>query len=106
MVIRNGWQNKYDNMKQWMDFIIFMDETYCSGKRMWTCGFHFGDWLSLDAEGDSREGGTDKYYVATLSYMHSAELTAKAAAVLEKKEDAQYYGRIAAEVKQAAEKHM
>lgn len=95
---------QYDNMKQWMDFIIFMDETYCSGKRMWTCGFHFGDWLSLDAEGDSREGGTDKYYVATLSYMHSAELTAKAAAVLEKKEDAQYYGKIAAEVKQAARK--
>lgn len=36
--------------------------------------------------------------------MHSAELTAKAAAVLEKKEDAQYYGKIAAEVKQAARK--
>ncbi len=93
---------QYANMKQWTDFIIGMDENHCGGRRVWDCGFHFGDWLSLDAEGDSREGGTDKYYVATLSYMHSAELTAAAAEKLGKTEDAAYYRRIASEVRQSA----
>lgn len=94
-------EEQYDNMKQWMDFIIHMDETHCGGKRLWTCGFHFGDWLSLDCEGDSREGGTDKYFVASSFYMYSAELTAKAAGILGKEADARYYGKIAGEVRHA-----
>ena len=36
-------EEQYDNMKQWVDFMVSMDETYCGGKRLWTCGFHFGD---------------------------------------------------------------
>lgn len=94
-------EEQYDNMKQWMDFVIHMDEDHCGGKRLWTCGFHFGDWLSLDSGGDSREGGTDKYFVASASYMHSAQLTAKAAKVLGKSEDAAYYETISGEVRQA-----
>ncbi len=93
---------QYDNMKQWTDFIIRMDEEHCGGKRLWNCGFHFGDWLSLDAVGDAREGGTDRYYVATMYYMHAAELTAMAAKKLDRTEDAEYYGKIAREVRAAA----
>lgn len=97
-----SWLNEqYDNMKQWVDFIISMDEKVCGGKRLWTTGFHFGDWLSLDSEGDSREGGTDKYFVSSVFYMHSAELTAKAATALNKIDDANYYNRIAKEVREA-----
>lgn len=96
---------QYDNMKQWVDFIIYMDENYCGGKRLWNCGFHFGDWLSLDAEGDDREGGTDRYFVASVYYLYSAMLTAKAAKVLGKVEDAAYYTKIAAEVRSAIREH-
>ena len=39
---------QYENMKRWVDFIIYMDETHCDGKRLWTVGFHFADWLALD----------------------------------------------------------
>lgn len=92
---------QYDNMKQWMDYIIRTDEEACGGKRLWTCGFHFGDWLSLDSEGDSREGGTDKYFVASAFYMHSAELTAKAAGVLGKDGDAEHYRNIGGQVRRA-----
>lgn len=92
---------QYGNMKQWIDFIIGMDENYCGGKRLWNCGFHFGDWLSLDAEGDNREGGTDKYLVSSVYYMYSAQLAAKAAAILGKAEDALHYGKIAEEVRAA-----
>ncbi|MDO4295923.1 MAG: family 78 glycoside hydrolase catalytic domain [bacterium] len=93
---------QYSNMKEWMDFVICMDEQYCGGKRLWTCGFHFGDWLSLDSEGeDNREGGTDKHYVASISYYHSAQLVAKAAKALGYEEDAVYYEKIAKEVRAA-----
>lgn len=96
---------QYDNMKQWVDFIIYMDENHCGGGRLWNCGFHFGDWLSLDVEGDSKEGGTDRYFVASVYYMYSAQLTAKAAKVLGKEEDAAYYSRIASEVREAIRNH-
>ncbi|MBP3217191.1 MAG: family 78 glycoside hydrolase catalytic domain [Lachnospiraceae bacterium] len=97
---------QYDNMKQWVDFIISMDENHCGGKRLWTCGFHFGDWLSLDVEAsdndmDNREGGTDKHYIASAFYYHSAQLTAKAARLIGIKEDAAYYEKIAGEVRAA-----
>ena len=97
---------QYDNMKQWVDFIISMDENHCGGKRLWTCGFHFGDWLSLDVEAsdndmDNREGGTDKYFVASVFYFYSAQLTAKAARLIGKEEDAANYEKISAEVRAA-----
>lgn len=95
---------QYDNMKQWIDFIIYMDENHCGGGRLWNCGFHFGDWLSLDVEGDKKTGGTDCYYVSSVYYMYSARLTAKAAKVLGKLQDAEYYDRIAEEVRTAVRK--
>lgn len=95
-------EEQYDNMKLWVDFIIAMDEKHCGKKRLWTCGFHFGDWLSLDAEGeDNREGGTDKYFVASVFYMYSAGLTAKAAGITGRKEDAAYYAAVSSEVRRA-----
>ena len=92
---------QYENMKQWMAFVIRMDEEHCGGKRLWNCGFHFGDWLSLDSQRTDNKGGTDECLIASAYYMHSAELTAKAAAVLGKKEDAAFYEKLAAEVKAA-----
>lgn len=92
---------QYDNMKQWIDFIIYMDENHCNGGRLWNCGFHFGDWLALDVEGGKKTGGTDCYYVASVYYMYSAQLTAKAAGLLGKEEEAEYYSRIAEEVRAA-----
>jgi len=96
----------YPNMKRWTDFVYTMDEEHCGGGRLWTCGFHFGDWLSLDVEGDAagmenREGGTDKHYVASVYYMVSAALTAKAARVLGYAADADRYERLAGEVRDA-----
>ncbi len=96
---------QYSNMKQWVDFIIYMDENHCGGRRLWNCGFHFGDWLSLDVEGDTKEGGTDRYFVASAYYMYSAQLAAKAAKVLGKEEDVVYYTRIATEVRNAIREH-
>ncbi|MCR5670368.1 MAG: glycoside hydrolase family 78 protein [Butyrivibrio sp.] len=97
---------EYGNMKLWADFMIRMEEEHCGGKRLWDCGFHFGDWLSLDVEGDvagmdNREGGTDKYFVASLYYMTSLETLSKAANVLDKKEDCKKYHERSLEVRAA-----
>ncbi len=94
-------KEQYSNMKQWVDFIRYMEKNYCKDKRLWTCGFHFGDWLSLGAGGDSREGGTDKYFVASVFYMHSAGLLSKAAKVLGKKEDEEAYEKLSKEIREA-----
>lgn len=98
---RKWLEEQYDNMKQWIDFVIYMDDTYCHGTRLWKCGFHFGDWLSLDSEGESREGGTDKYFVASIFYMYSAVLTAKVAGIIGKESDRIYYQKIADQVRHA-----
>ena len=97
-------EEQYDNMKQWTEFMIYMDEKYCQKSHLWNCGFHFGDWLSLDSEGDSREGGTDKYFVASVFYMYSALLTAKVAGIIGKDNDRIYYQEIADQVRKAIRK--
>lgn len=96
---------QYDNMKQWVDFIIRMDETYCGRTRLWSCGFHFGDWLSLDSKNGDEQGGTDKCFVASAYYMHSAELLGKAAGVLGRHEEETYYRQIGAEIRAAVRSH-
>lgn len=92
----------YSNMKEWTDFIISVDNRLCGGSRLWKKGFHFADWLALDnPDPESCFGRTDPYYVASVYYMYSASMTARAARILGKKEDAEYYETIAGEVKRA-----
>ena len=93
---------QYDNMKMWTDFIKSEDDNKCGGARLWKTGFHFADWLALDNyHKGSSFGGSDTYYVASAYYKHSADLTAKAAKVLGKEEDALYYQNLANEVRTA-----
>lgn len=98
-------EETYPNMKAWTDFIIHTEETICDGRRLWNRGFHFADWLALDnPDPESCFGNTDPYFVASVYYLYSAEITAKAAKVLGRKEECQYYTQIAKEVKEAIQK--
>lgn len=94
-------RSQFDTMKEWVDYIQRVDEEN-GGKRLWQAGFHFGDWLALDGK-DPRSpfGGTDAHYIASAYYCYSAQLVAKAAAVLEKHELAAQYGQLAEEIKAA-----
>lgn len=95
-------ENQFENMRLWVDYIRSQDEEHCGGKRLWMCGFHYGDWLALDnPDRESRFGGTDSFYVASAYYYYSASLTAMAAKVLGKKEEAETYGKLAGEIKTA-----
>ena len=49
-------------------------------------------------------GGTDPYYVASAWYAYSAHLTAKAAEILGKTEEASYYTGLFEEIRNAIQK--
>ncbi|MDI4647102.1 alpha-L-rhamnosidase [Cohnella hashimotonis] len=96
-------EQQFESMKGWVDFIIRADEG-SGGRRLWTVGFHFGDWLALDGSNpDSPMGGTDTEFIASAYYCYSSGLVAKAARVLGREEEADYYAKISAEVKAAIE---
>ena len=95
-------EQQFASMRAWVDFIRATDEAN-GGKRLWTTGFHFGDWLALDGNDpeESPMGGTPEDFISSAYYYYSAKLTARTATVLGKPEQAQQYDRLADEVKAA-----
>ncbi len=98
-------EKHYPAMTGWVNYIKSVDDKSDS-KRLWQTGFHFADWLALDnfRKPGASFGGTDEYFVASVWYAHSALLTAKAAGVLGKKSDEQYYLNLHNEIKEAIKK--
>ncbi|HWT75411.1 MAG TPA: family 78 glycoside hydrolase catalytic domain [Mobilitalea sp.] len=91
-------EQQLSSMKDYVDYIRKNDD----GSRLWNTGFHFGDWLALDGQGDFNPfGGTPNALIATAFYAYSAELVAKAAKVLGKEDLAEEYQKLSKEVKQA-----
>jgi alpha-L-rhamnosidase len=92
---------QFDSMRGWVDHIRRIDEAL-GGRRLWTEGEHFGDWLALDAsDPSSRKGGTPHDFIASAFYCYSARLVAKAAAVLGRTQDAEAYDRLSDEIRSA-----
>lgn len=97
-------EQQYDSMKGWVDYIRSRDEA-SGGKRLWVNDFHFGDWLSLDVEDpDNRFGGTEPAFLASAFYSYSASLVSKAARILNRHEDANFYSNLSQEIKYAIRK--
>lgn len=94
---------QYGSMKAWVEWIYAKDEA-SGGKRLWCGGFQYGDWLALDGpvEGGT-EGGTDKDLIASAYYKISAELLARTAEILGKKEDAEKYSGLSQEIRKAVQ---
>jgi alpha-L-rhamnosidase len=81
---------QFDSMKAWVDYIRAQgDDPY-----LWNTGFHYGDWLGLDAKENSYVGATPKDLIATAFYAHSARLVRDAAVVLGRAEDVRTYGEL------------
>ncbi|WP_438444118.1 glycoside hydrolase family 78 protein [Gorillibacterium sp. sgz5001074] len=83
-------EEQYPSMRAWVEYIRAQGEE----ELLWNTGFHFGDWLGLDAKENSYVGATPKDLIATAFYAYSTSLVAKAAAVLGHSEDAQRYGEL------------
>lgn len=94
-------EKQYGAMTAWADWVYRLDER-TGGKRLWHAGFHFADWLALDAAYPaSCTGGTDPNYIASCYYFYSTQLTARAARVLGRSEDALRYERRSEEIRAA-----
>jgi alpha-L-rhamnosidase len=95
-------EQQFDSMKAWVDYIRGRDEE-TGGFYLWRGDYHCGDWLSLDVEDSigNRFGGTEHTYLASCYYYYSALLTAKAARVLGKKTEADYYQKLSGDVRDA-----
>ncbi len=93
-------EEQYDSMKAWVEHIRSTGDQ----EFLWNTGFHFGDWLGLDAKPNSYVGATDRDYIATAFYAYSASLLRKTAAVLGKREDEETYGRLYDNIVAAFEK--
>ena len=94
-------EQQFESMRAWVDYIRGLDDS-SGGRRLWTEGTHFGDWLTLDASDPiSRKGGTPEDFIASAFYCYSARLVASAAAVLGKTEQADAYARLSDEVRAA-----
>jgi len=91
-------ERQYPSMKAWVDQVA---ERAGDG-RLWKGGFQFGDWLDPTApKDDPTAAKADKELVATAYFYRSAGIVAQTSALLGEVEDAEYYGRLAGEIKHA-----
>ncbi|CAM3544017.1 MULTISPECIES: alpha-L-rhamnosidase [Saccharibacillus] len=81
---------QYDSMTGWVEYVRAQGEN----ELLWNTGFHFGDWLGLDAEENGYVGATPRDLIGTAFFAYSTSLVAKAAAVLGKEEDARTYAEL------------
>ena len=92
---------QYESMKSWVDYMYREDEKD-GGKRLWQTGTHYADWLALDGNYPGGVfGRTDPNYIASGYYYYSTTIMAKTARILGKQEDAAFYGKLAAQIREA-----
>ncbi|MBB6637793.1 family 78 glycoside hydrolase catalytic domain [Cohnella thailandensis] len=83
-------ETQYESMKAWVEFIRRQGDN----EFLWDTGFHFADWLALDAKPGAYMGATDMHYVSTAYYAYSTDIVRKAASVLGKPDDEREYAAL------------
>ncbi len=91
-------ENQYQSMQAWVEYMInSAGEDY-----LWTENWHFGDWLAFATTNSDYPGATtEKDLIATAYYYHSTNLLSKIAGIIGKKDDAQKYKELCANIKKA-----
>ncbi|OWA33464.1 alpha-L-rhamnosidase [Saccharibacillus sp. O16] len=90
-------EEQYDSMTGWVEYIRSQGDQ----ELLWNTGFHYGDWLGLDAKENSYVGATPQDLIATAFFAYSTSLVAKTADILGKTEDARRYHDLHARIVQA-----
>ncbi|QHT63261.1 family 78 glycoside hydrolase catalytic domain [Paenibacillus lycopersici] len=81
---------QYESMCAWVSFIRNEGEN----EYLWNTGFHFGDWLGLDAKENSYVGATPRDLIATAFFAYSTRLVRETAVVLGKAADVRKYSEL------------
>ncbi|GLX70492.1 alpha-L-rhamnosidase [Paenibacillus glycanilyticus] len=93
-------EEQYDSMKAWVEYI----RRQGSNEHLWNTGFHFGDWLGLDAKEGDYVGATPRDLIATCYYAYSTELFVKTAEVLGRTDDVKHYRELHEQIVAAFER--
>lgn len=88
-------EEQYTSMKAWVEYIRAQGDN----EFVWNTGFHFGDWLALDAKEDSYFGATLNELVATAFYAYSTQLLRDTSKVLNIAEDVKEYTDLLNQIK-------
>ena len=97
-------RRQYESMKAWVEYMKSQDDGH-GAKRLWQSGAHFGDWLALDGPVQGGVyGATDPFLIASAYYYYSTDILRKAAEVLGYEQEAETYGALAKEIKEAFQK--
>ncbi|MBM7568862.1 alpha-L-rhamnosidase [Paenibacillus sacheonensis] len=86
---------QYESMRAWVEYIRGQGKN----EHLWNTGFHFGDWLGLDAKENSYIGATPRDLIATAYFAYSARLLRETAVVLGKAADVRAYGELYERIK-------
>lgn len=81
---------QYQSMKDWVEYIRAQGEN----EYLWETGFHFGDWLALDAPENSNIGLTAKEYIATAFFAYSTRILRDTAEILDRDDDYKKYNEL------------
>lgn len=93
---KNILRDQFASMKAWVDYVEKVDGEHHG----WRSALHYGDWLALDNMNGNPEqvrGATEEGFIANIYYAASAELVAKAAAVLGDTQAEHHYQKLATE---------
>ena len=73
-------EDNFDMMRRWVEYM----HSAGSEEYLWIGGFHYGDWLAMDAGGDTYEGATSKDLIASAFFAYSTQLLVKAGEALDR----------------------
>jgi len=89
---------QFDSMRAWVDKI----DAVAGDDLIWRGGNQYGDWLDPTAPPEAPDRATaDPDVIATAHFARSAQIVADAAQVLDRVNDAAYYGQLAERVRAA-----
>jgi alpha-L-rhamnosidase len=88
---------QYDSMRAWVDYIRRQGDN----EYLWNTGFHFGDWLGLDAKENTCVGATPPDLIATAFFAYSARIVRDASVALGKPQEASHYSELLLRIKAA-----
>ena len=71
-------EENFELMRRWVEY----QHSAGSEEFLWLGGYHYGDWLAMDAGGDSYVGATSNDLIASAFFYYSTTLLIKAGEVL------------------------
>ena len=72
--------DNFEMMRRWVEYM----HSAGSEEYLWLGGNHFGDWLAMDAGGDTYEGATSKDLIASAYFAYSTDILIRSGEILGK----------------------